>query len=59
MKYKIWNEFTYFIIWISKYQNMMFEHVYTFALTGSDNSSVMCSWLQERVNSKGVLFIYL
>jgi hypothetical protein len=57
IKYKI---FSYvFIIWIYKYQNIVFKHIYTFALAESNNSSVTCPWLQDRVNSAGILFTYL
>jgi hypothetical protein len=38
---------------------MIFGHIYTFALTESNNSSVVCQWLQDCVNSVGVLFTYL
>jgi hypothetical protein len=34
----------------------MFEHIYTLALTGNNNSRAMCLQLQDSVNSKGILF---
>jgi hypothetical protein len=35
---------------------MMFDYIYTFALTRSNNSRVMCWQLPDFVNSKGILF---
>jgi hypothetical protein len=34
----------------------MFKHIYTLALAGNNNSRVMRLQLQDRVNSKGILF---
>jgi hypothetical protein len=34
----------------------MFDYIYTFALTRSNNSRVMRQQLQDCVNSKGILF---
>jgi len=28
---------------------MLFGHIYTFALTGSNDSNATCQWLQDRV----------
>jgi hypothetical protein len=34
----------------------MFRRIYTLALTGNNNSRAMRLQLQDRVNSKGILF---
>jgi hypothetical protein len=34
----------------------MFRYIYTFALAENNNSWAMCLQLQDRVNSKGILF---
>jgi hypothetical protein len=34
----------------------MFRYIYTFALTENNNSLAMCLQLQDRVNSKVILF---
>jgi hypothetical protein len=34
----------------------MFRYIYTFALAKNNNSRAMCLQLQDRVNSKGILF---
>ena len=34
----------------------MFRHIYTLALAGNNNSRAMRLQLQDRVNSKGILF---
>jgi hypothetical protein len=34
----------------------MFRYIYTFALAENNNSRAMCLQLQDRVNSKGILF---
>jgi hypothetical protein len=34
----------------------MFRYIYTFALAKINNSRAMCLQLQDRVNSKGILF---
>jgi hypothetical protein len=34
----------------------MFRYIYTLALAENNNSRAMCLQLQDRVNSKGILF---
>jgi hypothetical protein len=38
---------------------MIFNYIYTFGLTEGKNPSVAREQIQDRLNSMGVLFIYL
>jgi hypothetical protein len=42
-----------------EYLNITFNYIYTFGLTEGKNPSVAREQLQDRLNSTGLLFIYL
>jgi hypothetical protein len=66
IKYKTWSireryaidryHYSHILLYEFKYQNIMFEHIYTLALTGNNNSRAMRLQLKDSVNSKGILF---
>jgi hypothetical protein len=48
-----------FSLYKLEYLNMIFNYIYTFGLIEGKNPSVAHKRIQDRVNSTGVLFIYL
>jgi hypothetical protein len=48
-----------FVLYKLEYLNIIFDYIYTFALTEGKNPNVVREGLQDSVNSIWVLFIYL